>query len=168
MYEANYISLSVQQMLKKYKVIRLEYIYNELNDKMISKADFYNNNKLIGGKVIGRSAEEIVEFIHRYGGIASIAHPYRLRVDFNFEQNSVDKLILNLKHVGLDAIECYHESHCEDDINYYLNLARKSNMQVTGGSDYHGISKPEIEIGIGRGNLNVPHKIIKNMVFRRV
>jgi 3',5'-nucleoside bisphosphate phosphatase len=31
---------------------------------------------------------------------------------------------------------------------------------VTGGSDFHGITKPDIEVGIGRGDLKVPRRLL--------
>ena len=35
------------------------------------------------------------------------------------------------------------------------------NLYISGGSDYHGNPKPDIEVGIGRGNLNIPKEIIE-------
>ncbi len=34
-------------------------------------------------------------------------------------------------------------------------------MYISDGSDYHGNRKPDIEIGIGRGNLDISKSIIE-------
>ena len=44
----------------------------------------------------------------------------------------------------------------------YLDLAKQCDLQVTGGSDFHGITKPDIEVGIGRGQLKVSHKTARS------
>jgi len=33
-------------------------------------------------------------------------------------------------------------------------------IHKAGGSDYHGLLKPDIEIGVGRGNLNISEEIL--------
>jgi len=42
----------------------------------------------------------------------------------------------------------------------YLDLAKRLDLLVTGGSDFHGITKPDIEVGIGRGDLKVPRRLL--------
>ena len=42
----------------------------------------------------------------------------------------------------------------------YLDLAKRLNLLVTGGSDFHGITKPDIEVGTGRGDLKVPERLL--------
>jgi hypothetical protein len=34
-------------------------------------------------------------------------------------------------------------------------------LLVTGGSDFHGITKPDIEVGTGRGDLKVPERLLE-------
>ena len=54
---------------------------------------------------------------------------------------------------GLQGIEVYHSSHSKEEIAYYLEIARRFNLLVSGGSDYHGKSvKPDIELGTGKQN----------------
>lgn len=45
-----------------------------------------------------------------------------------------------------------------------VDYARNNNLYMSGGSDYHDKLKPDIEIGIGRGNLNIKKDIIKEWV----
>ena len=37
------------------------------------------------------------------------------------------------------------------------------NLLVTGGSDFHGVTKPDIEVGIGKGTLHVPDTLLRKL-----
>lgn len=45
-----------------------------------------------------------------------------------------------------------------------VDYARKNNLFISGGSDYHGKLKPDIEIGIGKGNLNIPKEFVEEWI----
>ncbi len=62
------------------------------------------------------------------------------------------------------GFECYHSNFSETEIEYMCRYCRENNLLMSGGSDYHGENKPEINLGIGRGNLNISEEIIKNWV----
>ena len=42
-------------------------------------------------------------------------------------------------------------------------LARKMNLKISGGSDFHGKNKPLIDLGSGRGNLKIPYTVLENL-----
>ena len=86
---------------------------------------------------------EGVERIRAAGGIASLAHPVRVRGD-------VPALLPELCEAGLNAIEAYHSDHTEEDTRLYLELAGRYGMAVTGGSDFHGAIKPGVTLGCVR------------------
>lgn len=69
-------------------------------------------------------------------------------------------LIEELIPLGLKGLEVYHSVHSFEDERYYLGVAEKYNLCVSGGSDFHGKSKPDINIGTGRGSLRVPACIL--------
>jgi predicted metal-dependent phosphoesterase TrpH len=103
------------------------------------------------------SFAEGVERIRNAGGIASLAHPVRVRAD-------VAALMPELCACGLNAIEAYHSDHQPADTELYLDLARRYGLLVTGGSDYHGSLKPGIRLGTGRnGNLRVPPGLMERL-----
>jgi 3',5'-nucleoside bisphosphate phosphatase len=95
---------------------------------------------------------EAVERIRNAGGIASLAHPVRVKGD-------VPALIPELCAGGLNAIEAYHSDHSSADVACYLELARRYGLLVTGGSDFHGDVKPGVRLGVGDGNLHVPREV---------
>ena len=100
---------------------------------------------------------ESVAHIREAGGIASLAHPIRVKGD-------VPALMPELRDCGLNAIEAYHSDHDEAHTKLYLGLAEKYEMLVTGGSDYHGAVKPGVKLGSGYGgNLHVPDDVLDRL-----
>ena len=67
--------------------------------------------------------------IHIAGGVAVLAHPGSTRHD---------EKIAGFAKAGLDGIEAYYPTHIKPQVAFYENLARKYNLIVTGGSDFHG------------------------------
>jgi len=85
------------------------------------------------------SPSEAIGLIHGAGGVAVLAHPHILHND---------ELISEFASYGLDGIEVYYPEHSQSMINFYLDLAKKLNLLVTGGSDFHGSVKPDIKLGM--------------------
>jgi 3',5'-nucleoside bisphosphate phosphatase len=100
---------------------------------------------------------EAVQLIRSAGGIASLAHPIRLRED-------LASILPSLRADGLTAIEAYHSDHSAAQTELYLQLANEHGLLCTGGSDFHGAAKPEIQLGTGReGNLHIPGDLVDRM-----
>jgi 3',5'-nucleoside bisphosphate phosphatase len=90
------------------------------------------------------------------GGVSSLAHPIRLgKRDLAEEEELVGSFVA----VGLDAIEAYHSDHGPVDVERYLGYAQKYELQVTGGSDYHGDNKPSVKLG----GANVPTSLLDEL-----
>lgn len=88
-------------------------------------------------------ARECVETIKAAGGKVSLAHPYQIGLD----NDALDALVGDLAGYGLDAIECYYPRHTPEQTAFYLHLAEKYGLHITGGSDFHGEKvKPDIEL----------------------
>ena len=97
---------------------------------------------------------EGVQRIRNAGGIASLAHPVRVKGD-------VPALMPELADSGLNAIEAYHTDHTTQDTELYLALAERYGLLVTGGSDFHGEVKPGVTLGSGcDGNLKIPPDLL--------
>ena len=100
---------------------------------------------------------EGVQQIRKAGGIASLAHPVRVRGD-------VPALMPELCDAGLNAIEAYHSDHDARDTELYLGLAKQYGLMVTGGSDFHGEVKPDVMLGTGyEGNLRIPDDLVQRL-----
>jgi hypothetical protein len=105
--------------------------------------------------------EEALERILRSGGVPSLAHPVRVA------KNNWDRLaeyVDDLAGLGLRAIEVYHSEHSPENVSYYASLAARFGLGVTGGSDFHGANKADIQLGTGkRNNLAVPDELLENL-----
>lgn len=100
-----------------------------------------------------KSSENVIGIIREAGGVPVIAHPVRLRLDRAEER----ALILRFKDAGLLGLEVYHSEHPPELQAYYRQLADELNLTPTGGSDFHGSAKPQIQLGTGdNGNLRIP------------
>lgn len=70
-----------------------------------------------------------IKMVHEAGGIVSMAHP-GLEEAYSF----LDELVA----AGLDGIEVFHPTLSAGDSQKYQHLAKRHNLIMTGGSDYHG------------------------------
>jgi predicted metal-dependent phosphoesterase TrpH len=99
---------------------------------------------------------EAMAIIKAAGGVAILAHP-----SWVDRSESIYKICDRLKGFGLAGIEVYYSTHRPEQTAYYLEVARRLDLLVTGGSDFHGVTKPDIDVGIGRGNLHVPGRLLE-------
>lgn len=99
---------------------------------------------------------EAVRWIRDAGGVAVLAHPTWVRTS----ADGLGTLLRELKAVGLGGIEVHYSTHTPSQTTEYLDLAKQCDLLVTGGSDFHGVTKPDIEVGIGRGQLKVSEKLL--------
>lgn len=105
------------------------------------------------------SASEIINLIHKAGGKGFLAHPFEYRL-----QDTI-KFIDDLKNgIELDGIECYHPSANDEQMQLLVDYARANKLYISGGSDYHGKTDSDIQIGVGHGNLRIPKEIIEEWI----
>jgi len=82
--------------------------------------------------------DETIEAIHKAKGAAIIAHPHLL---------PNGKLLKILLEMPFDGIECYYGTFSPKDHKRWVKIAQHRNWLITGGSDFHGTIKPNIELG---------------------
>jgi len=78
------------------------------------------------------SVTDAIAVIREAGGIASLAHP---------GLHNRDEAIPDLMAAGLTAIEVYHPKHAFGRASRYRRIARRYELLVTGGSDFHGVDE---------------------------
>ena len=105
-----------------------------------------------------------IEALKQAGATVALAHPYLL----GDTRKPLEEIVRRCAALGLDAIEAYYTEHSPAKTREYLELARRLNLGVCGGSDFHGNVKPDIRIGVGRGNLAVPEEVLTDLKRRRV
>lgn len=96
--------------------------------------------------------EEAIKLIRRAKGIPVLAHPITLKLNY-FELKAYLK---ELKDFGLMGIEAFYTEHNSEFTRFLLDCAKELGLLITGGSDFHGKNKPDIRLGKGLGNLNIP------------
>lgn len=105
------------------------------------------------------SPTEAIQWIKAARGLAVLAHPTWVKLT----DQTLAELILQLKANGLDGVEVYYSTHAARQTREYLRLAQQLGLLVTGGSDFHGLTKPDIEVGIGKGSLHIPTTLLPKM-----
>lgn len=76
------------------------------------------------------SCQEIIRLIKASGGISVLAHPGLI---------GDDSLVFECIKHGIQGIEAFHPKHSKEEVDKYLDIAKRYNLLVTGGSDYHAI-----------------------------
>ena len=65
-----------------------------------------------------------------------------------------------------DGVEVYFSEHTPEQTRLFAELARRHDLFMTGGTDFHGAIHPEIEMGSGTGSLLVPYELYEKLVRR--
>ncbi|MBQ3864633.1 MAG: PHP domain-containing protein [Clostridia bacterium] len=94
------------------------------------------------------SITQAIQTIHKAGGIAVLAHGGLLRLS----DEDLNRLLDQMQRDGLDGLECYHSSHTLKMQKQMRMQAQKRGLLVTGGSDFHGASKPQVQLHSGLEN----------------
>ena len=105
-------------------------------------------------------SEEAIAMIINAGGIPVLSHPFTLHCKSPDElENLVKKLIAQ----GLEGVEVYYSEHDERQTSHYYSLAKRYNLLITGGSDFHGENLRGIDIGTGKGKLKIPYSLCERL-----
>ena len=153
-------------------------IYSEIKkhneNQAIVPEDFWENFNNFSKKYCGNpnhilyidktvdypSLQQAIDAIKQANGLVFLPHLfiYKWAEDI---YSLIDDILKNYK---IDGIECYHSEFNEENINYLKNLCKEKHYYMSGGSDYHGTNKKDIEMAIGKGNLKIEEDIIKDWV----
>jgi predicted metal-dependent phosphoesterase TrpH len=110
------------------------------------------------------SPQEAMSTIHKAGGVAVLAHPFTMN---QLQQKDLEDALVKLKAQGLDGIEAYYPEHSEGQTKVYRTLAKKHGLLLTGGSDFHGFNRDEVDIGEGYGDRALSHNLLDELLARR-
>lgn len=105
------------------------------------------------------SANDAVKLILRAGGVAVCAHP----VLYHMDDASLMQLFTLLRTYGVRGIEAIHSANTIEDELKYKAMAKELGMFITGGSDFRGVLRPDIDLGTGRGNLMIPQTLLNEI-----
>lgn len=106
------------------------------------------------------NCENAITLIRNAGGLPVLAHPITLGMDFL----QTEELLKKMVDFGLFGIEAIYTTHSPDRTKKYWQMADKLSLLVTGGSDFHGTFKENIELGTGNGNLDIPYHLYEKLI----
>lgn len=109
------------------------------------------------------SPSEAVRLIRQFHGIPVLAHPYQ----YQFSKEELSFLLQTLKEDGLLGMEVYYSTYSAEQMAQLAALADQFQLAPSGGSDFHGTNKPDIELGSGKNNLQIPYQILEGLREKR-
>ncbi len=108
------------------------------------------------------SLREAVRLVARADGIAVIAHPGIIRTD----AEGLARLVGEARRCGVDGLECFYPEHDEKTVARCLVLAATNDLVPTGGSDFHGETKPDVRLGQANAGRPVPDAVLAGLKAR--
>lgn len=93
---------------------------------------------------------EAIAFLRSISAVPILAHPLK-----EIDEKKLEEILPELILAGLIAIETMHSSYSNEQIENSKALAKKYGLLESGGSDFHGSIKPGVELGVGKGNLDI-------------
>ncbi len=102
---------------------------------------------------------QAVRLIRQAHGVPVLAHPPL----YHMSDARLEGLVDTLADCGLAGIEALYSTYTAGEEAHMKSLARQYGLLITGGSDFHGSNKPDIDLGTGRGNLHVPDSILEDL-----
>ena len=125
--------------------------------------DAYNKTLTVNKRL---TYEECIKLIVNANGIPVLAHPKTLELS----EKELLILIEQMIECGLKGIEVYHSSHTKEEMELYLSIAKKYNLLISGGSDFHGLNvKPNVKLGSGvNENLNIKELSLLNNIGKQI
>src|SRR5690606_14663866 len=105
------------------------------------------------------NARRAISMIRQSGGLPVLAHPVQLKKE-NFGQ--LENAVKELVDFGLAGIETIHSDHNDLLVDHLFGVAGRYDLIPTGGSDFHGTSKPQIGLGLA-GTRRIPREMFDRL-----
>lgn len=108
---------------------------------------------------VAPSGAEVIRIIRGAGGVASLAHPGRIKASSHLE---LATMVRDLREAGLGAIETSHPDHNEATARFVGELAARFDLLTTGGSDFHTLGTA-VTRGTGFAKRRVPYEWLERL-----
>lgn len=108
-------------------------------------------------------AFEVIRFIKSIGAVAVLAHPF-----LNLSREELEAFLPPAVQAGLDAMEVLYSKYSPEETAASYELVQKYNLLPSGGSDFHGENKPDIAVGVGRGELKIPFAWAEKIKMKKI
>jgi len=107
--------------------------------------------------------DQAIKLARESNAVPVLAHPLSL----GLEPAGLDRTVGELSDLGLAGAEAIYGRYTQEERQGVADLARRHGLVVTGGSDHHGTYKPDLQVGIGKGDLDVPDSVLGELAARR-
>ena len=111
---------------------------------------------------------EAVRLIHDAGGVAIWAHPTRAPSEraalLDFARG--EQMLEQWREWDLDGLETYYGAYTPAEIEWSARMMKQFGLIGTGGSDFHGITKPTVLLGQVNGGQGVPAAVLEALKAR--
>ncbi|MDD3142459.1 MAG: PHP domain-containing protein [Lachnospiraceae bacterium] len=102
--------------------------------------DFCSQGQVAYVPITYMSLINAIQLIKQSGGLAILAHP-GVNVAYNYQR------LENIRISGIDGIEVISSYHNENETAFYHAYTQEKHLLQTMGSDFHGKTKPSIQLG---------------------
>src|SRR5712692_138875 len=103
---------------------------------------------------------EAIALLHSAGAVTILAHPKYLQIPDPAELRAE---LASFKEQGLDGIEVFYSQHTEAETALYREMAGELEFAISGGSDFHGRSKPTVKLGVVYQGSGVPDRVLAEL-----
>lgn len=104
------------------------------------------------------SSLDTIRFIKSIGAVPVLAHPF-----LNLNTQQLDEFLTQAKEYGLVGMETMHSKFTDENTKLAKETAEKFDLLESGGSDFHGDASPELSIGTGADNLDIPYEVYRKL-----
>jgi predicted metal-dependent phosphoesterase TrpH len=106
-------------------------------------------------------SSQAIGLINAAGGIPVLAHPSLLELE---NDQQLEEILREMISLGLKGVEVYFPAHTPEQTRWYAELAKRYGLLMSGGTDFHGDIQPEIQMGVGRGDLRIPFELYEKLI----
>lgn len=106
---------------------------------------------------------DMIDYIGKIGAVSILAHPF-----LQFNEEELREFLLEAREHDLDGMETVYTEFSEEQTARLRALAQEFELLESGGSDFHGTTKPDVALGVGFGDLRVPARFAESIKARMV
>ena len=104
------------------------------------------------------TALDAIAYLKSIGVAAILAHPF-----FDLTEEELDVFLPRAKEAGLAGMETLYSTFDRKERELAARIAARYDLLPSGGSDFHGLNKPDIQLGRGKGDLFVPESFAESI-----
>lgn len=153
------LSYLTNQLIYPLNIKKVRFYTHTINPDIFCLINtFFAKNRMAYLPEISLPLKKAINLIEKTGGVTVLAHPgQQLRW-------TEDKIIYELKNLGVKGLEVFSPYHNWHQIEHYQNLAKKLDLIITGGSDFHcDLPQKKLLVKNVREYFHTPYEVYKKI-----